>query len=319
MINQDIVRQLQSLLENARTIFIMYGSDPSLDQLAVGTALHQAILSSGKDAQLFSPQKPSDDFRLAGAEATKTEVGNQNLTVSFNYSEEAVDKVSYHIGEETNKFYLTIKPKKGSEPLSADDVEFSYTGADTDLIFVIGVDQLENLEQLYFGYENLFRDVPVVSLNTFATGFGTVKINTGSAGSMSEIVAKLLFDLGFTLDDRSATNLLMGIDWATDSFQSFTSTAETFEMVGALMRSGARRIKRRGQLDQASVFQDSLRQQSKPRLEQAPTQQKPREITVSERKQSQDTKGDGLSKRRKVDATKPGGLKHQPGKDVSSK
>lgn len=316
MISQEDIRQIESLLENARTIFVMVTSDPSIDQLASAVAIHQALQTAGKDARLYSPEIPRDDFDLEGADAIKTEVGNQNLTISFDYSEEAVDKVSYHIGEETNKFYLTIKPKKGAEPLSTDSVEFAYTGAEADLVFVIGAVQLESLEQLYFGYENLYRDTPVVSINSFPATYGTVKLSTSGAGSMSEMVAKIIQDLGIALNSEAATNLLRGIDWATDSFQSFTATAETFEMAAALMRSGARRIKPQDQLMREPVEISGFKDE-----EELP--QSAQEITVQAEKRREPLDREIQSKQRKSERkdkkSQRGGLDFQPSKDVSSK
>ncbi len=240
MTDREQLPQIQALLENARTILIMYAANPSKDELASAFALQQALRQAGKDATLYSPRQPQLQEMTQVAEITRIEVGNQNLVVSFDYSPEAVDKVSYHIGEETNKFYLTIKPQRGQEPLSTDSVEFSYTGAEADLIFLIGIYNLENLEQLYFGYEELFRNTPAVALTAMPATVGSINLSA-STGVISELTAGLIKNLQLGVDPTAATFLLAGIEEATNGLQSPDVTADTFETVAFLMRSGAER------------------------------------------------------------------------------
>lgn len=286
MINHEQLRQLQSLLENAQIVLIMYGPNPTLDELAAAAALQDGLKRSGKDASLYSPEKPQLDAAEA-AKITKTEVGNQNLVVSFDYSEEAVDKVSYHIGEETNRFYLTIKPSRGHAPLDADTIDYSYTGAEADIIFMVGVDRLEDLEQLYIGYEDLYSNTPIVTLNDLPTNYGTIKLGADSA-SISEAAATVLKELQLSINPDIATNLLSGIEEATDNMQTLDTTADTFEIAAHLLRSGAVRQPHmpRHRQDEAQMFE----QMQEPRLEpkaQEVMEEKPRSSQPQQPKQSQ--------------------------------
>lgn len=265
MINQDQLRQFRSLLDNAQTILVMYGSNPSTDEFAAASSLYDALKRSGKDVSVYAPEKSETHANKQLLEATKTEVGHQNLVVSFEYTEEAVDKVSYHIGEDNNKFYLTIKPKKGHEPLKSDAIEYSYTGAEADLIFLIGVNQLDNLEQLYFGYEDLYRDTPIVTLNTYPSNIGTVNFGSDSS-SASEAAATVLKELQLAINPETATHLLQGIDEATHSLQSIETTADTFETVAHLLRSGGVRkpqLSRRHSEEPKAFSEPSARKRKK--------------------------------------------------------
>jgi hypothetical protein len=243
MIDETVTNQLQQLLDSARSIFIMYPAEASLDQRAVAAALYLGLSQQEKAVQLISSRKPEtqEATALAGLEHTIHEIGNQNLTISFPYSPDQVDKVSYHIGEESKRFFLTIKPKPGVSPLETSTVEFSYTGAAVDAIFLVGVKDLESLEQLYFGYEQLYQEVPTVSLAMHTPSFGTHKIDASSASSLSEVAAQLLQQLSVSLDSDIATNLLAGIEASTKNLSSPATSAETFETVARLLRAGARR------------------------------------------------------------------------------
>ncbi len=243
MIDAAKLTQLTDLIAQAKSIFVIFPSSATPDNRAAAEALAASLSQAGKDVRLLSPRTPESSRYPESSETTiTTELGNQNLVLSFEYEPEQVDNVNYHIGEESGRFYLTIKPQKGQKPLDPASVEFSYTGAEADLIFTVGVKELDELEQLYMSYEEVYKSVPVVSITTFEPAFATLSINTGSGPSVSQEVARLVSDLGFELPQDAATQLLYGIEMATQGLASRSVTAETFETVGQLLRQGARRI-----------------------------------------------------------------------------
>jgi len=244
MIALEQVNSLKEYFESSESIAVILGQKPTVDQLALASALYEGCKNLGKEVGLYSPKKIKDEH-FSSLKELQTELGKQNLVVSFDYNEEAVDKVSYHIGEETNKFFLTVKPKKGIKPLDPKSVEFSYAGADIDLIFLIGVHDLETLDQLYFSYESLYKNNYVVTLHNFKPEIGTTQFDLSSSSSMSESMVDVIESLGMQVDENMATTLLMGIEHTTKNLQSLSTTAETFEKVARLLRAGARRIKRR--------------------------------------------------------------------------
>jgi nanoRNase/pAp phosphatase (c-di-AMP/oligoRNAs hydrolase) len=244
MIALEQVNSLKEYFESSESIAVILGQKPTVDQLALASALYEGCKNLGKEVGLYSPKKIKDEH-FSSLKELQTELGKQNLVVSFDYNEEAVDKVSYHIGEETNKFFLTVKPKKGTKPLDPKSVEFSYAGADIDLIFLIGVHDLETLDQLYFSYESLYKNNYVVTLHNFKPEIGTTQFDLSSSSSMSESMVDVIESLGMQVDENMATTLLMGIEHTTKNLQSLSTTAETFEKVARLLRAGARRIKRR--------------------------------------------------------------------------
>ena len=271
MIDESKLNHLKNLVVSAQNIIIVISSQASFDQAAAGLALAQALASakqqgdeltsnngvglggeSGetttvdsnhhKQIRLASPKLAQNLNLLTGIDLIGHELGHQSLTISFDYSEEKVDKISYHIGEEAGKFYLTVKPKAGTEPLDPKSVEYSMTGADADLLILFGVSELDKLDQLYFGYEELYKNTPLVSFHVFETDFGTVKIDTSPFSSTAEAVHELITQLGLSLSPDPATNILAGIEQATNCFGSRTTNAQTFAVVAELMKAGARRV-----------------------------------------------------------------------------
>jgi hypothetical protein len=169
-------------------------------------------------------------------------VGNKNLQISFGYQPELVDKVSYHIDEETQQFNLIIQPKKGFKPLDPKTVQFAQTGAEADLLITVGVHQLSDLGDVYAMYADLFESAPILSVNSFATDFGTIKLTTNGVSGYSELLTQILFVEFESLGSSVATNFLAGISEATQSFQSLSTTADTLETAAKLLRNGAQRI-----------------------------------------------------------------------------
>lgn len=244
MITPDQVSQLQDHVGSASSILVLLGKDPKSDHVLTAAALAQVLVAMGKSVELGCPDELAlTDVGVVGELECRQKLGNQNLSISFDYDETTVDKVSYHIDEDQRKFFLIVKPQKGYAPLTTESVTFDYTGADADLIFLVGVHQFDALEHLYEGYEDLFSHATVITLHTFEPQIGNLKLNLSGTSSMSESAAQFLLQLNPALPADAATNLLTGIEQGTDHFQSLTATAMTFETVAELMKVGARRIR----------------------------------------------------------------------------
>lgn len=240
---------LRILIDSARAVVIAVGPQPTLDQWAVATALQLTLEQAGKTVLLAAPHKPtlpenSPLQPLAGLDQVADSLGKRDLVVSFAYDEAAVDAVSYAIGAETQRFYLTIKPKPGHKPLAAETVEFTYAGVDADLIFLIGVHELPQLAQLYTGYEELYGRVSIVTIHSFAPEIGQIRLDTSKSTCSAEALVKILLDLNLALPPAAASNLLYAIDMLTDGLSSFSVTADTFQTAAELLRAGARRFRR---------------------------------------------------------------------------
>ncbi len=304
MIQSQHSTQFQSIINDAERIVVAFGTDPTFDQLGVASALAQSLVEQGKIVTLASPEKPASQAAFSGLATMVTEIGNQNLTISFEYSEESVDKVSYHIGDDSGKFYLTIKPKQGHPPLDSSKVDFSYTGIAAEVIILIGVRDLEDLKQLYFGYEDHYRDASVISIAAFDASFAVLNINTSGYSSSSELLARLLQETQLPVSAETATGLLRGIEHVTDNFQSPGMTADTFETIARLMRSGAERA----QKSKAVRASDTKRSDSGSNASITIT---PGEKKYSSHKPSQQ-KSQPSKNNSRSNNPKPGSLNYQP-------
>ena len=244
MIDKRKLELFKELFDRSKSVLIICSESSSRDQLLASASLYAALKSGAqKNIKLLCSKNFSKEKNdIAYLDESQTEIGHENLCVSLDYLEDSIDKVSYHVSEETKKFYLTVKPKKGFPPLSKENVSFSYTGAETDMIVLVGVDELNSLGKLYVGYENLFNTTSLVSINSYETEFGSLKFDNSETSSFCEFISQILIEFQIPVDPESATNLLTGITEETKGFSSHTATADTFNVVSKLMRAGARRI-----------------------------------------------------------------------------
>lgn len=240
MLNEILLSQLKVVLDQAHTALVILGPNANLDQTASAIAFYQSLKDLKTEVSLCSPEEVSFTG-LQGQDEIRQKLGNKDLSVSFDYDEASVDKVSYHIDETKGKFYLIVKPKKGYSPLDIKSVSFDYVGAQADVIFLFGVHQYQSLDHLYSNYGDVYDNATVVTVHNFEPEIGDIKLDVSGKSCWSETILSLIEKLGLELNDVGATNLLYAIENATNNLSSFTATADTFESVAKLMRAGARR------------------------------------------------------------------------------
>lgn len=240
--NQKLnLQKLKQALSPARSILVTVPQSPSLDKMAASLSLYLSFKKAGKAATIACPQQMTVEFSgLVGVDKVIDRIGNRNFVISFDYIKDSIEKVSYNV--EGNKFNLVIQPKTGFPPLDAKKVSYSYSGTESDLIFVIGAQQLEDLGRLYEKEKNLYQGNQVVNIDYHPqnTQFGKINIFLPGASSYSEIATLILKTLNFPSGGDIATNLLIGLKSATNNFQK--ASPEAFEAAAFCLRAGARQV-----------------------------------------------------------------------------
>lgn len=248
MISPNQASRIQSALATAQSIFIALPQNPSFDKVAAGLGLYLSLIKAKKSVEIGSPTEMIVEFSsLVGVDKIKDSFqgGKDSLIVSFDYIEDAIEKVSYNI--ENGKFNLVIKPKPGYPPLDSERVKYSYTGGKVDLIFVIGASSLENLGRIYEDSQEAFKESQIVNLdnNPRNQEYGQVDLVDPMAASLSEQVANLIALLRLPTDEDIGSNLLLGIERATNRFSSAKVGSNTFEAAAFCLKIGARRQAKR--------------------------------------------------------------------------
>jgi hypothetical protein len=211
------------------------------DEVASALALYLSIKNS-KSTQIVSASPVTVSLnRLIGIDKISNELGNKNLVLSFSdYDANGIEKVSYDIIE--NQFKLTVIPKQDVNPPKKEQVKVSYEGIAADTIILFGGDTDNDFPQLsvsgletsniyHVGIRPLTVD-PSRVIYTFAQPLD----------SLSTLTFYLLNEAQISMDSEIATNLLMGIEDATQNYKSAKISAESFEVTASLIRLGGRRL-----------------------------------------------------------------------------
>lgn len=232
-----------ALINSAQEVLILLPSKPFMDQVAAGLSLYLSLSESGKSVSISCPAPMVTEYsRLIGVDKVTSDLGNKNLVISLkNYDANSVDKVSYDIVD--NQFKLTISPKPGLKSPTNEQIDINYSGASGDMVILIGgandshfpaisKEEFKTAKLIHIGtrlLEILNNDLEVLS---FAK----------PASSTSEIVANLIKESAFPVNEDIATNLLAGIEEQSKNFQSSEVTADTFEIFAELLKIGGRRM-----------------------------------------------------------------------------
>jgi len=231
---------IQSLTE-AKSAAIFLPENPPLDIAAAALSLYLSLQKTGKEVSIVCSSPMTVRFsQLVGINKVSSKISGRSLVISFDYSDNAIDKVSYNI--ENKKFNLVVQPKPGSTPLSTKNVSYTHSG-DLKLGIVIGSVSLDKLGPIYQQEKEIFNQTQIINIDIHPNNsrFGKVNAIFPKASSFSEIIAALLKAANYPLDRDIAGNLLLGIQEATTNFGSPRTTAQAFEAAAFCLRSGAQR------------------------------------------------------------------------------
>jgi hypothetical protein len=231
----------KSVIDSANSILILLPTNPDFDQVAAGLSLYLSLMG-GKNIQIAAISPITVQLnRLIAVNKISTELGNKNLVLSFyDYKAEDIEKVSYDI--DNGQFRLTVIPKPGVAAPSRDQVKVTYTGVSADTVILIGGTSEKHFPAIYSNDLVGTKLIHIGNRPLTSDSEKGIMSFVGSATSVSEVVFSLINEASLTLDPDIATNLLVGIEEATDNFKSPEVAAKTFETVAALMRAGGRRF-----------------------------------------------------------------------------
>lgn len=235
----DQLQELKTRLGTAQTVLLTIPENPSQDTVAAALAFYLSLKQSGKNTSIVASTAPVvRDSHLVGLDKITTDVGGSNLVITLDVPENVIDKVTSNT--EGGHLNLIIAPAKGVEPLTQANVKFGYSGAAADLVIVIGAADLKDIGALVEKELELFKSERLANISAQNGNFGSINI-TDPSSSNSELITALLKELALPLDMDIASNLMRGIEDATSGLSSPNMTADTFEALAVLYRTGARR------------------------------------------------------------------------------
>lgn len=223
------LNQLQQLINSAKKIFIVFPDELDEDKLAAGLSLALSLEKKGKEVFLFSSSPVTVKYSfLVGVNRIKNKIEGDGLVISL--PKKIIEKVSYNEGKD--KFDLIIRTKNGYPSLTPKDLDFSFTAGEADLILLVGTNQLEDLGELYTSSKEVFQKG-----NLKAFDLEKLKVEC-----WSEMVTNFLVSQNYPVDEDIASNLLVGLEKATNNFDTKTGPG-VFEAAAFCLRAGGKRVK----------------------------------------------------------------------------
>lgn len=267
--------KLKDLLNSAKHVMLFLPENPHFDSVASALSLKLGLSSLGKNVTILCPQEITVEFnRLVGVNTIATGFGTRHLVISFPGQTEHVDKVSYNM--ENGELQLVVTPKPNAPDLDHTKLKFVVHTNHSDLAILVGVHQLLDLGNFYHSGRDFFTNTKLVSLTVDLPqeNYTSHQLYDPNASSLSEMTLNILESLELRVDQDIATNLLHGLEKATDSFTSPDVSHATFEVAAKLMRRGARRGK--------AINPDSFPPGSIPQAAPVPSEDLPVRDTASQ-------------------------------------
>jgi len=227
-----------SVIESANSILILLPTKPYFDQVAAGLSLFLS-LNKQKEVNISCPSEMIVEFNsLIAVDKISTELGSKNLTIKFsNFDANNIERVSYDI--ENGEFKLTVIPKPGFISPKKENIEIYNSGILADTVILVGGG---NISHFPIVTNKDFSNSKLIHIGTRDIEYSGLISFVKPASSISEIVTAFIEDGNFYLDADIATNLIAGIQKASKDFKSSQVTADTFQKIANLMKSGGRRI-----------------------------------------------------------------------------
>lgn len=229
--------ELGQKIQEAQKTLIVLPKNPSFDQVAAALSLFLTLEAAGKNTSTICSSPMTVEFNhLVGVDRIKDKAQGKDLIVSFNYSPDQIERVSYN--DDGNRPNVVIQPKTGAPPLTEKLALFSYAGAGADLVISLGIRELSQLRAS--GVEN---SQFLINLDTHPSNsqFGQLNIVDSQASSFSEIALAIIAGLGLRLETDTAQNLIDGLWVASQGLTSPQVSADTYEAVAMALRAGAKK------------------------------------------------------------------------------
>jgi len=259
----NLPQGLPQKVNSAESFLVVLPQNLTIDSVAAALSLFLSLKKKSKRVKIGTPNEITVEFnRLFGVDKITSKIGSKNLIISF--PENSVEKVSSQI--EGDKLNLVIRPKTGSQLPDPKNLKYSFSGVDADVIFILGAQRIKDLGELYEQDKKVFDEKETINIdiNPSNTKFAKNNLVFPEQVALSQIVAVLIKRFNLSVDQDIATNLIAGIESATNNFQTIT-TADVFETIAWCLRQGGK---------QKHLKSDGF-QQSKPPFSQAQTSASP--------------------------------------------
>lgn len=253
---------IKAQLPQISNILVALPAQITTDKLASVLALSLALEKVGKKVSVVTEGNilvsHSNLYGIGNVKNSLAETGKGgNLTITLggvvaqDGTVPSLEKLDWFpIGQDLNLVFHVISGQR-FEPTK---ITPSYQGGKIDAIFVIGAPNLNELGAIYTGNQDTFASSQIINIDNspLNTQYGATNIVDTNAASVSEIVMQVIGDLGLSLDQDSASNILAGIYDATSNLTANVKP-DTFMVVSQAMQLGGK-VSTTSQIPQSSML-----------------------------------------------------------------
>jgi len=230
--------EIQKLLEGSRRVLIVTKDNPGFDEIGTALAWHEWLSRRNHehvDVSFTAPNRNRFKFMPGFDAASEVIRSADEFVIRVNVAKTKARELSYDVKGDVLE--IIVKPEGGN--FSSRDVSFAETKFGYDVIMTIGAAELSSIGKLFEDNRELFYGTPIINIDTKIrnTRYGQLNVVYATATSLAEITYACIDEL----TAATATNLLTGLIYATNSFQTPQVTPDTLKLAGDLIVAGAKR------------------------------------------------------------------------------
>ena len=234
----DLSTEVAKKIAESQNVLVALSSDPSVDEMAAAIGLSLFLDKLGKRATAIYSGSTPNALEFLKPEDTFESTADtlQDFVIALN--KDKADHLRYKLDGDYVKIFITPYKTRIGE----DDLEFSYGDFNVDLVLALDVANGIDLDAALREHGRIMHDAVIVNITTGNPGkLGEIEWSDKSASSVSEMIAKLLYNVGgkIKLEKEEATAFLTGIVAATNRFSNAKTTPDTMQIASRLMESGA--------------------------------------------------------------------------------
>ncbi|MBI2315265.1 hypothetical protein HYU93_04395 [Candidatus Daviesbacteria bacterium] len=250
------ITELKNLLPSAKNILIAVPAGADIDKLAAALSLFLTLEVSGKqvsivcDDNILVAQSHLFGIDHVGKTLPSGNGGNLTLTLEGVAASDgtvpALEKLDWYAEAGHLNLVFHVLPGQTFQPAK---IIPHYQGSGFNLVFTVGAVNLNALGNIYTQNQQVFSGIHIVNIDNQAnnSSFGQTSVLDTQASSLSEMMANLISDLGYSLDADSGSNLLIGVFDATNNLLNPKVTADTYMAVAQCLQVGGRKPTSTGQ------------------------------------------------------------------------
>ena len=209
---ENAAQRVKELVGESQRIAVIPSKVSGADAFSSAVGLYYMLREMGKEVLFIHAGKvPEITEGLIKKEDITSDVFQRELRVSIDYSNTPAAQVHYSTEEDVLVLKLSPIPKD----FDRSRVRTNITGFNVDLVITLGVQQLQDLGQVYRELEDELRSARIINIDNTDRNrrFGIVNLVDPTSDNLSLVVFKNAPAWGMVPSTKAAKALLTGMTY----------------------------------------------------------------------------------------------------------